>query len=119
VSSSGLVLLAHASVDMQERIVAGPLARLTDQTITDGRVLRAKLAEIRRTGYAVCPGYIHPDATGIAVPLKDAGDNVVAALSVITPRDDSAITHLSAMVAAARGIRRTLDTMGAAAERRP
>jgi DNA-binding IclR family transcriptional regulator len=67
VSSSGLVLLAHAPVDLQERVARGPLRPYTDRTITDGKQLRTVLAEIRRTGSAVCPGFIHPDATGVAV----------------------------------------------------
>ncbi|MGY4711527.1 IclR family transcriptional regulator [Mycolicibacterium sp. CBM1] len=111
-SSAGLVLLAHADSGTQERIAAGPLPRFTEQTITDGKVLRATLAEIRATGSAVCPGYIHPDATGIAVPIRGAGDAVVGALSVIVPRDDTATNHISALIATAHGIRRSLGSMG-------
>lgn len=119
VSSSGLVLLAHASADIQQRIVAGPLARLTDQTITDGRTLRATLAEIRRTGVAVCAGHVHPDATGIAVPIRDGAGSAVAALSVITPREASASDHVSAMFAAARGIGRMAGALGEVTKRSP
>jgi DNA-binding IclR family transcriptional regulator len=110
VSSSGLVLLAHAPVDLQERVARGPLRSYTDRTITDGKQLRTVLAEIRRTGSAVCPGFIHPDATGVAVPLRDAADHVIGALSVIVPRDDRAASHIPALLAAARGIRRQLGT---------
>ena len=109
-SSSGLVLLAHASPAMQERIASAPLARFTDMTITDAKALRLQLAEIRHTGQALCPGFIHRNATGIAVPIRDGGDKVVAALSVIVPRDDRAMGHIPALVAAARGIRRALAT---------
>jgi DNA-binding IclR family transcriptional regulator len=109
-SSSGLVLLAHAPAGTQERIASAPLTRFTDKTITDDEVLRVVLAEIRLTGHAICPGFIHPDATGIAVPIRDPSDKVVAALSVIVPRDERAIGHIPALVAAARGIRRALGT---------
>ncbi|BBZ58133.1 IclR family transcriptional regulator [Mycolicibacterium phocaicum] len=109
-SSSGLVLLAHAPVAMQERIAAGELTRLTDQTIADGQQLRSVLAEIRRVGYALCPGHIHLDATGIAVPLRGPGDRVVGALSAIVPRDDHAISRVPTLIATARGIRRALST---------
>lgn len=109
-SSSGLVLLAHAPVSLQDKIVNGPLTRFTDQAITDGKVLRAALAEIRRVGYAVCPGFLHPDTTGIAVPIRDAGDKVIATLSVIVPRGATVGDHIPAMLAAARGIRRQLGT---------
>ncbi|QVI27245.1 IclR family transcriptional regulator [Mycolicibacterium neoaurum] len=109
-SSSGLVLLAHSTVAMQERIAAGRLARLTDQTIGDGKHLRAVLAEIRRIGYSLCPGHIHLDATGIAVPIRDGADTVVGALSAIVPRDDTAVNHVPALLACSRGIHRALST---------
>lgn len=109
-SSSGLVLLAHAPVALQNRVATRKLPRFTDQTIDDPGVLRVTLAEIRRVGYAVCPGYMHPDATGIAVPIRDADENVIGALSVIVPRDVRALNHIPAMMATARGIRRALGT---------
>lgn len=107
-SSSGLVLLAHAPVPMQDRILAGARTALTDRTITDAGRLRTFLAEVRHTGVAFCPGFIHADATGIAVPLRDPADRVVAALSVIVPNDEQAILHVPVLQAAARGVRRAL-----------
>jgi len=109
-SSSGLVLLAHAPAAMQERIAVGPLQRLTDQTIRDGKQLRSVLAEIRRVGYALCAGHIHADATGVAVPIRDPSDKVVGALSAIVPRGERALTHIPALLATARGIHRALGT---------
>ncbi|MFI0350050.1 IclR family transcriptional regulator [Actinomadura sp. 9N407] len=88
-SSGGLVLLAHAPAEVQERIVRVPLTVLTTQTIGDERALRTELAEIRRRGFAFCPGHIHPDATGIAVPVRQNGE-VVAALGLVVPNDDTA-----------------------------
>ena len=110
-SSSGLVLLAHAPVSMQERIAGGDLVRFTDQTIGDAASLRATLAEIRHKGYALCAGYIHRDATGIAVPIRDSADKVIGALSAIVPRDDSAVSRVPALLACSRGIRRELSTI--------
>src|SRR6478736_1653893 len=46
-SSSGLVLLAFAERELQERILAAPLVPLTRETITDPTALRRKLAEVR------------------------------------------------------------------------
>ncbi|WP_254716511.1 IclR family transcriptional regulator [Actinomadura sp. WMMB 499] len=88
-SSAGLILLAHAPAEVQERVVRGPLPAPTRHTIGDERVLRAALAEVRRRGFAFCPGHIHPDATGIAVPVRQDG-RVVAALGLVVPNDDAA-----------------------------
>ncbi|MEO5534474.1 MAG: IclR family transcriptional regulator [Pseudolysinimonas sp.] len=84
-SSSGLVLLAHAPREVIERVLASPLPAVAPDTITDSAVLRRRLSEIRRLGYAVSPGSVETVSTGIAVPILDSG-TVVAALSVILPR---------------------------------
>jgi Transcriptional regulator len=107
-SSSGLVLLAHGDRELQERILAGPLPAYTAHTLTTASALRATLADIRRTGFAFCPGHIHEDALGTAVPVRDHRGAVVAALSAIVPNDPDARAVPQVLMAAARGITRTL-----------
>jgi DNA-binding IclR family transcriptional regulator len=85
-SSSGLVLLAHGPIELLEHVLSAPLRSLTTETITDEPALRRKLDEVRRLGFAIAPGYIETVSTGIAVPVRDGGD-VVAALSVVLPRE--------------------------------
>ncbi|MDP9027173.1 MAG: IclR family transcriptional regulator [Actinomycetota bacterium] len=85
-SSSGLVLLAFAEPDFQNRILAGPLTAVSPETITDARVLRRELAAVRARGYSFAPGSIETVSTGIAVPVSDIS-GVIAALSVVLPRD--------------------------------
>ncbi len=109
-SSSGLVLLAHAPRELQERVLAGPLESFTGATITDPARLRVLLADVRRTGAAVLPGHLHEEATGVAVPVRDRNDRVVAALSVIVPNDGQARLTVPLLQTAARGIGRTLST---------
>jgi DNA-binding IclR family transcriptional regulator len=64
--------------------------------------------EARRQGYALLSGHVHADATGIAVPVRDGLGEVVAALSVIVPNDARAVSAVPALLAAARGIGRSL-----------
>jgi DNA-binding IclR family transcriptional regulator len=108
-SSSGLVLLAAGSAQWQEHVLAGPLERLTDATVTDPQRLRALLAAVRHDGHVITNGHIHPDATGVAVPVRDGTGGVVAALSAIVPNDGRAFTLVPALTAAARGITRRLS----------
>jgi len=108
-SSSGLVLLAHAPADLQEQVLAAPLGAFRRTTLTEPARLRRFLADVRRDGYAYCAGFIDEETTGIAVPLRGRGGDVVAALSVIVPNDDSARMQIPALRAAARGISRTLS----------
>ena len=107
-SSSGLVLLAHARAELQERILTSSLERFTARTVVDAGELRRLLARIRHDGAVVTEGFIHPDATGVAVPVRDAAGDVVAALSTIQPTGGTAGAFVPALRAAAHGIRRTL-----------
>lgn len=106
-SSSGLVLLAHAPDDVRERVLAGRLRALTPETVTDAAELRRLLAEIRRAGYVVAPGTVETVSTGVAVPIRDA-DEVVAALSVVLPRETRPDAAISALHRAARRIEASL-----------
>jgi DNA-binding IclR family transcriptional regulator len=107
-SSSGLVLLAHVCREQQERILSRPLRTYTPQTINTPERLRAVLADVRRQRFALCPGHIHPDACGIAVPVHNPDKEVIAALSVIVPNDTHARENIPALLAAAHGITATL-----------
>ena len=109
-SSSGLVLLAFGPAELQDRVLAGPLARLAPETITDAAALRRTLADVRRAGYVIAPGSIEAVSTGIAVPIQDASGAVVAALSVVLPRDAPTSAALEELRAAAAGIRSALAT---------
>jgi DNA-binding IclR family transcriptional regulator len=106
----GLVLLAHAPVDVQERVLAAPLRRYTPHTLADPRRLRAGLAEVRRTGVAISDRQVTGDAVSVAAPITEGGA-VVAALSVVVRgTSPAAVRSLTPGVrAAARGISRTLD----------
>jgi DNA-binding IclR family transcriptional regulator len=106
-SSSGLVLLAHAPSSLRERVLTGPLRALAPETVTDAARLRRLLAEVRRTGVVVAPGSIEAVSTGVAVPIRDAGE-VVAALSVILPRETDPDAAVAALRDAAAAIEAAL-----------
>ena len=107
-SSSGLLLLAYAPSDHQERIISGPLEAFTERTIRTPSQLRSALAEVRLQGHALLAGHIHADVTGVAVPIRDPGDRVVAALAVIAPNDDVARSRVAVLLAASKAISRAM-----------
>lgn len=104
----GRVLLAHASDELRERVLAGPLSVYTERTLTDPRRLRRELAEVRRTGVAITRGQIELISTSVAAPVWDDGGRVVAAVSVVVPESHDPRRYVPAVVTAARGISRAL-----------
>jgi len=109
-SSSGLVLLAYADVELQGRVLGAPLRPLTRETPTDPAAVRRKLAEVRSVGHAIAPGYIEDVSTGVAVPVRDEAARTIAALSVVLPRDAPTAFALEELHLAAREIERAMRT---------
>lgn len=110
--SSGLVLLAFAPTELQEDVLATPhLRAYTARTITDSSELRRQLAETRGRGGATQAGTVHLDAAGVAAPIRDHSNTVVAAISVIVPNTAADIAGATpAVQATARTITRALRT---------
>jgi len=105
----GLVLLAYAVTDVQERYLAGTLTAFTEKTIVDPVRLRRELAEVRRRGFAVSDGQVTLDALSVAAPVRSAENTVIAALSlVVRAGADRHVTLVPAVRTAALGISRAL-----------
>jgi DNA-binding IclR family transcriptional regulator len=109
-SAIGLVLLAHAPQDVQREVLAGPLQRFTDHTITDPSRLERILAQVRRDGVAISDRQVTDDAMSVAAPVTDQSGEVVAALSVVAKAGETVAARLAPVVrAAARGTSRALS----------
>lgn len=105
----GLVLLAYAPLGVRQQVLAAPMRRFTRHTISDPRVLRRALAEVRRHGYAISDRQIETISLSVAAPVRGADGDVVAALSIVIPARAEARRYVPAVVATARGISRTLQ----------
>lgn len=70
--------------------------------------MRRTLAEVRRIGHAIAPGYIDEVSTGVAVPVLDGTGRAAAALSVVLPREASPTLALAELRRAAREVERAL-----------
>lgn len=106
----GLVLLAHAPAEVQEAVLANPLPRYTERTITDPAALRQVLATVRTQGYAISDRLVTTDALSVAAPVLGHTGAVQAAVSlVVTATDDAPVRALvNAVRTAARGISRAM-----------
>jgi DNA-binding IclR family transcriptional regulator len=105
----GKVLLAHAPVDVQERVLAR-LTRITPYTITRSDVLRTQLDRVGRDGLATTSEEMSLGACSLAVPVTQASDDAVAAaIGVVVPTLKRGRQRLlGALQVAARGIGRLL-----------
>lgn len=80
-TANGKVFLAYGRVAMP----AGELMALTPHTITDPDRLRRELAAIRASGFAEAIDELEVGLAAIAAPVRGAGGQVVAALSITGP----------------------------------
>ncbi|MFD5393362.1 IclR family transcriptional regulator [Streptomyces sp. NPDC127097] len=105
----GLVLLAYAPVEVQEKVLAGPFERFTERTLTDPREVRSVLAEVRAGGYAVSDRQVTMDALSVAAPVYASCGEVAAAVSLVV-RHGSASPHALARLVrtSARAISRAM-----------
>ncbi len=110
VSSSGLVLLAHAAPRLVDEVIAAGWPVYTDATIRGGEALRARLRHVHADGFAVTDGQIHPESRGIAVPVMGPHRVVYAAIGVVVANDGAAPQPvIELLLMAAAGITRDLE----------
>ncbi|RYP84034.1 IclR family transcriptional regulator [Nocardioides guangzhouensis] len=104
----GKVLLAHAPDTVQADVLAR-LHRITPYTITQPARLREQLQRVLADDYATTVEEMTLGACSVAVPVRRADREVVAALGIVVPslkRDRSRL--VAALQVAAHGIGRSL-----------
>lgn len=84
-TSNGKVLLAYLDEAERDRLLSRPLERATPNTVVDPDELRAQLAIVRSLGYAQSLEELEEGLSAVAAPVRQAGGEVVAALSVSGP----------------------------------
>lgn len=116
VGSSSTCILAFLPQTEQEEVLSGPLESLTERTVTDRDVLKARLDEIRRVGYAHSDGERQIGAGAVAAPIFGLDGSPVGAISVCGPISrlgdearDRIVPHL---LKASREVSRTLGWDG-------
>jgi DNA-binding IclR family transcriptional regulator len=109
-SSSGLVLLAHADPSLVDDVVAAGWPLHTRHTLRDEGELRAALRRVHADGFAVAEGFIHEESRGIAVPVFGPHGAVYAAMGVVVANDGaSPQAAVELLTMAAAGVREALE----------
>ncbi|BBG00104.1 MULTISPECIES: IclR family transcriptional regulator domain-containing protein [Pseudonocardia] len=84
-TSMGRVLLAWAGPETITRFLEEAEMRArTPATVTDPAELRQRLAQVREQGFSIVDGELEEGLVSAAVPVRDAGGRVVAALASST-----------------------------------
>lgn len=83
VVSLGRVLLAALPADQRAPHLASiEFKPITPRTVTDAATLESALQRVEADGYGWVDGELDPAICGIAVPVRDHGGRVVAAISI-------------------------------------
>lgn len=84
-TSSGKVLLAHMPPTLREGLLARPLHRFTERTITGAAMLRGELEAVIEQGYGVTVEELELGLAAVAAPVRAHDGKVIAAISVSGP----------------------------------
>lgn len=109
----GVLLLAHASSELQASVCAGEVGVSSVAPAPDPARLRQTLERVRHTGVAVINRSIPAPVVSVAAPVRGEGDRVVAALSIVVPAHGASPRMVEPAVrAAARAVSRGLGAQG-------
>jgi DNA-binding IclR family transcriptional regulator len=117
-SAIGKVLLAALSeADLEGFLREGDLIPLTPRTITDPEVFRHEIRRVREAGFALDTGEAHAHLCCVAVPVRGAQGETLAALSIVdrieSLGDDGRAEARAALASAAEAISRKLPATSA------
>jgi DNA-binding IclR family transcriptional regulator len=84
-TASGVAVLAYATPEFVDSILAGALPAHTHDTVTQPDEIRQKLAQTRQSGIAASVGGFEADVHSYACPIFDARQTVIGAIAVAAP----------------------------------
>ncbi len=84
-TASGKVLLAHLPTTLREGLLARPLHRFTEHTVTGAAVLRGELDTVTEQGYAITQEELEIGLAAVAAPVRSHDGKVIASISVSGP----------------------------------
>jgi DNA-binding IclR family transcriptional regulator len=114
-SAMGRSLLAHLPDDSVDLCLALPLRQVTPATLTEPALIRARIAQARRQGYAEIEEEYVQGASGVAAPVFDRDGRAVATVNLATLHGrwrQNRLDYIPAVVAAAAALSRKLGGVG-------
>lgn len=84
-TATGKVFLAYADPETIQAVLARPLRKHTDRTITDRKALRRQLKVIRRQGFALNDREFIDDVAALAAPVFHAQGSIAYVIAITIP----------------------------------
>lgn len=114
--ASGKLFLSHMPAVQRRRMLAYPLPKHTERTITNLSELEVQLKRIRTTGFSVDDEEFMQGLIGVAVPVYDARKRICATVSLHAPTarfsSDKVTKVVPAMQRSAAAISKMLPGVG-------
>jgi len=85
-TATGKALLAFESEAVIRSVLENGLVAYTDKTVVDEGAIKVMLKEVRRLGYSSNDGEYDDQIGGVAAPIRNWQEKVVAAVGVAGPR---------------------------------
>lgn len=109
----GKVLLAALPAQqLEDYLKTGPFIRLTDRTLIEPTALRAELVTVKQQSYAMDDAEMDVDLACLAVPVRSAEGDVIAAISIsrrhVAGGASSLLPHLETLHEAANALTQRL-----------
>lgn len=108
----GKILLSSLSDDeLEEYLAKEKLVPFTNYTITEATKLRNELAMVQTRGYAISDEEAHEGVVGLAAPVRDFRQKIIAGVSISVPKarfEGEKETLIQAVTAAAAAISKRL-----------
>ena len=82
-SAQGKVLLAFATANQRERVLAKPLPSFTPHTVTDRKTIEEELARVAQQGFAAAPEQAMLGINAVAAPIFDGKDVCNGSLALV------------------------------------
>jgi IclR family transcriptional regulator, pca regulon regulatory protein len=124
-TSMGRVLLAHANEAQRQRYFGVvEMTKFTSRTVTDPARLRELLREVVQRGWALVDQELEEGLRSVAVPIRDAGGQVIAAMNLSGHASRVTVAQMKrefvpALLQASARITATLQMRAPGAGRRP
>lgn len=113
-TAGGKAVLAHSPEAIVEQALAGDLAQLGPNTITDPEKIRHQLADVRESGFASESGESNPGVACVACAILRVDGSSLAAISVTGPINEIDIMQTAPAVRmAALGLNRRIRASSA------